>query len=322
LEGNTPSIPSEARALWRGGLGWRTALDVRHLMAVTALAVYALIVLGGVVRATGASLACPDWPLCGDSVLPPLERLVLIEYAHRLLAAMVGVLVAASAAVAVWRHRRRPLLVAGAVIAVPLVVAQAMIGREAVLQEMPASLRAAHLGMALLTLAALLVATAAAWRLRPARAVALAAGAAALAVLSLNLVGSFVANLGAGLAYSDWPLFEGRLVPASNHFGQLHYAHRLLALAVGVGLGGLTWWCRRHGRWALSLAALALLLYVAQVMVGAANVWTRLATAARVAHLALAAAVWSVLVLMATGAPVEAAGGDEVGHARRAGART
>jgi len=270
-------------------------------MATTA-AVYALVVLGGVVRATGASLACPDWPLCGDNILPPLERLVLIEYAHRVLAALVGVLVLASAAVALRRHRHRRALVVGAVAAVPLVMAQALIGREAVEQEMPAPLRAAHLAMALLTLASLIMATVDAWHMYRPRW-AWGPALAALGVLALNLMGSFVANLGAGLAYGDWPLFAGKLVPSSHHLGQLHYAHRLFAAAMGVGLVALVWQARRHGRWAIGLGILALLLYLAQVMVGAANVWLRLATPARVAHLALAAAVWGVLVVMALGTP-------------------
>ena len=34
------------------------------LALVASLATYLLIVLGGLVRATGAGLACPDWPLC------------------------------------------------------------------------------------------------------------------------------------------------------------------------------------------------------------------------------------------------------------------
>ncbi|MGH2605773.1 MAG: COX15/CtaA family protein, partial [Anaerolineales bacterium] len=34
------------------------------LPSAAAVSTYLLIVLGGIVRATGSGLGCPDWPLC------------------------------------------------------------------------------------------------------------------------------------------------------------------------------------------------------------------------------------------------------------------
>src|SRR2546427_5245748 len=65
-------------------------------------ATYILIILGGLVRATGAGLACPDWPLCPGRLIPPLDTLVLIEWRHRFVASIVGILTVA-VAVAAWR---------------------------------------------------------------------------------------------------------------------------------------------------------------------------------------------------------------------------
>lgn len=36
----------------------------RTLALVTGAATYLLVVMGGTVKAYGAGLACPDWPLC------------------------------------------------------------------------------------------------------------------------------------------------------------------------------------------------------------------------------------------------------------------
>src|SRR3989442_5864702 len=77
----------------------------RGLAVATAVSAYLLILLGGLVRITGAGLACPDWPLCRGRVIPPLEGPILIEYSHRLAAALVSMLVMVTA-LAAFRVRR------------------------------------------------------------------------------------------------------------------------------------------------------------------------------------------------------------------------
>src|SRR2546427_12639055 len=54
-----------------------------RLASLAVVATYALIILGGLVRATGAGLACPDWPLCHGRLMPSLTARGGLHSFHR-----------------------------------------------------------------------------------------------------------------------------------------------------------------------------------------------------------------------------------------------
>src|SRR5439155_278027 len=108
---------------------------------------------------------------------------------------------------------------------------------------------------------------------------------------------------GAGLAFRDWPLMSGRLVPDLSQPGAgPMFAHRLLAIAVTA----LVAWCAVRARTMrprsprlVGLSTLALVLVLAQIAVGALNVVTELAAWARAAHVAVSALIWATVVALA-----------------------
>jgi len=104
--------------------------------------------LGAWVSSSGAALACPDFPTCQGSWLPPMTGLVGIHYAHRLGAYAIVVLVLglllAAAPVPLPPRARWPLRFSGILLAV-----QVLLGIANVVVRVPLPVSVAHLGTAL-----------------------------------------------------------------------------------------------------------------------------------------------------------------------------
>jgi protoheme IX farnesyltransferase len=303
------------------------------LAIAASIATYVLIAVGGLVRATDSGLGCPDWPLCFGRWMPPADLHAWIEHSHRLVAAVaVGPLVGAVALITLLSRRRRDrVLLAAATAAGLLVIVQALLGGQVVIQQLRRELVTAHLAMALSVLAlTIVIADRAASGPLPARRAGTPAGliaATTAAVFAQMLLGSWVTGHGAGLAFPDFPLMDGSLLPALTAPEQaIQLAHRALAVAV---LGMVLWTAAAvrgstRGRGPRRLAGAAVALILVQLVLGAANVWSRLSALFVVPHLAVGAALLAIMVwlyLSARRAPGRVATRDPsvVERARRAG---
>ncbi len=99
------------------------------LTAATAAVVYVQLILGAVMRHSGAGLAIPDFPLAFGRLVPPLESsAVAIHFAHRLGAVAVTCVVVWTAARVLARHRDDRRLARPAYAALALLVVQLSLG--------------------------------------------------------------------------------------------------------------------------------------------------------------------------------------------------
>ena len=72
---------------------------------------YALIVLGALVRAHGAGLACPDWPLCFGELVPRFDLRIAFEWSHRAIAGGISLLFAGLSIAAFRDTDTRPAVI-------------------------------------------------------------------------------------------------------------------------------------------------------------------------------------------------------------------
>ncbi len=288
----------------------------QKLTLSTAAATYLLVVIGAIVRTTDSGMGCPDWPLCHGALIPPLgDASAWIEWTHRTVAAIIGLLVL-SVAISAWRtHRGNRSVVWAAIAALVVTVIQAGLGMVTVETSNAGPTVTLHLATAMILLGLL---TYLAVRViypdaLPERSgsqhFTLLAAFTALCVYALLLFGSHVTETsGAALAFPDWPLFGGALVPhfsadSSVAAGQVwQFLHRVVAAVVGLIVlaeAYVVMRTQRHRPVLVAFVHTAAALYLIQVIVGAAQIFTHLATWAAALHDALAAAIWALLVATA-----------------------
>ncbi len=293
----------------RKGISTLPMRFAQRLAAATALLTLVLIGVGVLVRATGSGLGCPDWPLCHGGAVPPGHKTAWIEFSHRFVAMCVGFMVI-GVAVAAWKYYRHvPFIVWLATLTVPLVGIQGILGAITVVRELPPEIVATHLITAMVVLSCEIGVWTAMYfedpahrgrleSFRAARPVGTLAIASLLWLTATMWIGGYMAESGASTACSGWPLCNGGVLPAADDQEVTHMVHRYLAGAVVFLLGAVLYaaWKRRSEVGWLAPFAVALgVLYVAQVLVGALNVWYTFPDPLTISHTVLAASIWFLL---------------------------
>lgn len=145
---------------------------------ITILAVYMLIFVGGVVRASGAGMGCPDWPTCFGQLVPPTQESELpadyhqkyigygdttfnpvktwTEYLNRLLGVSIGLLILATLVKSIPFRKTDPAIFHYSLGAFLLVGFQGWLGSRVVASELKPVLITAHMIVAFIIVSLLI----------------------------------------------------------------------------------------------------------------------------------------------------------------------
>jgi heme o synthase len=136
------------RSLYPARIGGRGASQRFTLLAAfAAVAVFALLLFGSQVTATGQWYAFPDWPLMGGSLFPPLDDATSTHVLHRWVAIIVGLVVAAVVLLA-WRTQRaNRAILRLALIAGVLYPVQAIVGGLQILTDLSGWSQTLHVAL-------------------------------------------------------------------------------------------------------------------------------------------------------------------------------
>lgn len=138
------------------GTDWAAITDSqsRNLKVFRALVistfVFSIVVAysGAYVRHTESELACPTWPTCDGSIIPDIEHTPQgIQSVHRVLAAVISMMIAAIAGMALrFRSFRPDLLFIGIALGV-LVIGQGLVGAWVVYSGLALMATMSHAGL-------------------------------------------------------------------------------------------------------------------------------------------------------------------------------
>ena len=288
----------------------------RNLLLVAAVFAALLVTMGAVVCATESGEACPDWPGCYGKVIPPPEIHSIIEYTHRVIAALTTPLIFAAAVVG-WRRARSLRLVTWLpLVAVLFALAAAVFGALTVLTGLPRGWAAIDLGSALIVVTLMVAAAAAAWarradpgtpdRLSTGSPLARLAAVTLGAVYAVYLGGVLVAGGGSMTRCLSWPIW--RVLP--DDLGGWPQVARLIVAALAALLvlalvvAGLRERGARGVRRASFIAAIA---FAVEMLVGVVMMTRGASPFLAVVYVAAAVLLWCMLVLIAVGAGLAAA---------------
>jgi cytochrome c oxidase assembly protein subunit 15 len=273
------------------------------------IGMFVVLLMGATVTNTGSGEGCGDsWPLCHGEFIPEYAFETMVEYSHRLVTGVEGLLILGLSITAFPLRRSYPELKALIPLMVFTLLLQSGMGAWTVKSPQTPAVMASHFGISLVCFASVFLVMRVLWETMPvteAAARAVPAGYRTLAWAALHwsvvvaYVGAYMRHSGAELACYTWPLCNGSLIPDLSSPGiAAAWGHRLAAVVALVLVAWLAFWSRRFEARRPDLYRISLwasVFIVAQAAAGAFVVLSRLTLASTLLHAALMALLFAAL---------------------------
>ncbi|OXM13082.1 COX15/CtaA family protein [Paenibacillus herberti] len=215
----------------------------RLLAWMSCIGMFAVLMAGALVTNTGSGRGCgDDWPLCNGEFIPAFTLETAIEYSHRAVSGLVGIIVVVTFVLTVKLYRRyslkEPLWYAGA--SLFFTVVQALMGAAAVVWYQSPPVMALHFGISLLAVASTVLLLIWVARMRKGydssvaskvpRSVYTLVITACIYCYVVVYIGAFIRHTDSGGGCLGWPLCNGQVVPEINGAAGYVFIHRIGAM--------------------------------------------------------------------------------------------
>ena len=231
---------------------------------MTTFGMLIVLIQGALVTQTGSGDACgAEWPLCYGQLIPENPTIpTLIEYTHRLVSGIMGIMVISHAAWSWFRLRHLRETRVFAVLSVFFIILQGLLGAAAVVWGQSNAVMALHFGFSLVSFASVLLLTVLAFEDGKATRFTtpdISSGMRKLIYFSIVYIyvvvytGAFVSHSGSGGACQGWPLCNGQFIPELEGGVLIQFVHRAAAGSLFLLLLGLLLIVAKHYRHQITL---------------------------------------------------------------------
>jgi len=285
---------------------------LKPLAVIATIVMFIVMVAGSLVTKTDSALGCGnDWPLCNGKWVPEYTLASIIEYMHRLITGIAGIVVIVFS-VLCWRFYQGVQEVRNlALFGLFFIVLESILGASAVIWPQSSAVLALHFGFSLLAFTGVFLLTG--FVLQRNKMESMVQSEApkgfrnwiwfvAAYAYGVVYLGAYVRHTGSSMACSDWPFCEGKLIPELSGQVGIQFMHRLGALLLLILLVANMIYAAKHFREArrdlYGASVLALVLVVLQVLSGGIVVLTELHLYATLLHSMIITILFGVICYM------------------------